>query len=71
MQGLNPKQVRILVGLYFSLQWCRENIVVPLATEYNQLTKSEKLTIAIGNFSYLGTIGSFIKKRVPDSGLEC
>ena len=49
----------------------RENIVVPLLIERNQATATEKLTIAIGNFSYLGTIGDFIKKRVADAGLEC
>ena len=48
-----------------------ENIVVPLGKERNQSTGSEKLTIAIGNFSYLGTIGDFIKKRIADAGLEC
>ena len=67
----SPTLIRELVDRHFSLQWCRENIVVPLGKERNQSTGSEKLTIAIGNFSYLGTIGDFIKKRVADAGLEC
>ena len=69
--NLSPTQIRGLVDRHFSLQWCRENIVVPLGTERNQATGEEKLTVAIGNFSYLGTIGDFIKKRVSDAGLEC
>ena len=71
MQSLRPAEIRQLVDKHFSLQWCRENIVVPLGIEHNQATAAEKLTIAIGNFSYLGTIGDFIKKRVADAGLEC
>ena len=64
-------QIRQLIDKYFSLQWCRENIVVPLGIESNNETGSEKLTIAIGNFSYLGTIGNFIKNRVGEAGIEC
>ena len=71
MKSLGASEIRQLVDKYFSLQWCRENIVVPLGVELNQATATEKLTIAIGNFSYLGTIGTFIKKRVADAGYEC
>ena len=71
MQSLKPTEIRQLVDQYFSLQWCRENIVVPIGIERNGLAQPEKLTIAIGNFSYLGTIGDFIKKRVAAKNLEC
>ena len=71
MEKINALEVRRLIDKHFSLQWCRENIVVPLGTERNQATGEEKLTVAIGNFSYLGTIGDFIKKRVADAGFEC
>ena len=64
-------QIRELVDKYFSLQWCRENIVVPLGVEKNATTGGEKLTVAIGNFSYLATIGDFIKERAGQAGLEC
>ena len=64
-------QIRELVDQYFSLQWCRENIVVPLGVEKNATTGGEKLTVAIGNFSYLATIGDFIKERAGQAGLEC
>jgi len=64
-------QTRALIDQHFSLQWCRENIVVPLGVETNQATGSQRLTVAIGNFSYLATIGDFIKQRVGNAGLEC
>ena len=67
----NTAEIRKLIDDIFALQWCRENIVVPLGKERNQATGSEKLTVAIGNFSYLGTIGDFIKTRVANAGLEC
>ena len=64
-------QIRELVDQYFSLQWCRENIVVPLGIEKNEITGGEKLTVAVGNFSYLATIGDFIKQRANQAGVEC
>ena len=71
MAQLNSLKIRELVDKHFSLQWCRENIIIPIGVERNQATGSEKLTIAIGNFSYLGTIGDFIKRRVGEAGFEC
>ena len=64
-------EIRHLVDKVFSLQWCRENLVVPLNTEPTLPPNPQKLIIAIGNFSYLATIGEFIKKRVSDAGYEC
>ena len=64
-------EIRQLIDQHFSLQWCRENIVVPVGVERNGTTGSQLLTIAIGNFSYLGTIGDFIKQRASNAGLEC
>ena len=48
-----------------------ENIVVPIGVERNDATGSQRLTVAIGNFSYLATIGEFIKQRAANAGLEC
>ena len=44
---------------------------MPLRIEINEGTRSERLTVAIGNFSYLATIGDFIKQRAASEGLEC
>ena len=63
-------ELRKLIDDIFALQWCRENIVIPLGYEQNNSTGSPKLVIAIGNISYLGTIGDFIK-RAADKGMEC
>ena len=67
----NTKLTRELIDKIFALQWCRENLVVPLGTEANLPPHPTKLIIAIGNFSYLATIGDFIKKRALENGYEC
>ena len=67
----NTTETRKLIDDIFALQWCRENIVVPLGIDKDAQGDSKKLVIAIGNISYLGTIGDFIKKRAADKGLEC
>ena len=67
----NTAEIRRLIENLFALHWCRENIVVPLGTEQNQTTGGQRLTVAIGNFSYLATIGDFIKARAKSEGLEC
>lgn len=64
-------EIRQLVDKIFSLQWCRENLVVPLQSEPAVPPNPQKLTIAIGNFSYLATIGDFIKQRANNAGYEC
>ena len=65
--------VRKLVDKYFSLQWCRDNLVVPLYVETSLPMRPEILKIAIANYSYLGTIAEPIKQRLNQSGgnLKC
>ena len=74
-------QSRHLIDTYLSLQWCRENFVVPLgstpegesASTYSkhQAATGEKfLVIAIGDLSYLATIGDFIQKRLSGFTLQ-
>ena len=65
--------VRKLVDKYFSLQWCRDNLVVPLYVETSLPLKPGILKIAIANYSYLGTIAEPIKQRLSQSGenLKC
>tara|TARA_B100001287_G_scaffold239506_1_gene213438 strand:- start:194 stop:475 length:282 start_codon:yes stop_codon:yes gene_type:complete len=59
----------IIEGLY-SLQWCKENLVAPLGFQLDKFSKNQVLTIAIGNFSYLATIGEFIKYRAAEADIE-
>ena len=68
---INTAEVRKLIDSIFALQWCRENIVAPLGIQRDETTGSQRLTVAIGNFSYLATIGEFIKDRAKNAGLEC
>ena len=68
---LTSSQTRELVDKIFSLQWCRENLVVPVQKDPDLPPKPSRLTVAIGNFSYLATIGEFIKKRAAENGFEC
>ena len=63
--------IRGLIDQHFSLQWCRENVVIPLKVEPSLPPKKQVITIAVGNISYLGTIGNTIKQRVSSNGFEC
>ena len=64
--------VRKLVDTFFSLQWCRDNLVVPLYQESTTLPMEKGvIKIAIANYSYLGTIASPIKERLSQSGFKC
>ena len=66
-----PTSVRKLVDKFFSLQWCRDNLVVPLYEETSLPMSSSLIKIAIANYSYLGTIASPIKERLSQSGYKC
>ena len=48
-------KIRSLIDQYLSLQWCRENVVIPLKVEPSLPPKDQVITIAVGNISYLGT----------------
>lgn len=62
--------VRSLVDKYFSLQWCRENFVVPISLAPSLPPNSTIINIAVANIEYLGTIGKTIKSRLSDAGFE-
>ena len=65
--------VRTLVDKYFSLQWCRDNLVVPLYIETSLPMQPGIIKIAIANYSFLGTIAEPIKQRLSQTGenLKC
>ena len=66
-----PTSVRKLVDKFFSLQWCRDNFVVPLYEETSLPMSQGVIKIAIANYSYLGTIAAPIKERLNQSGYTC
>ena len=63
--------VRKLVDKYFSLQWCRDNFVVPLIIKKESSSEEQSIIIAIANYAYLGTISEPIKTRLSQSGQKC
>ena len=65
------KEIRSLIDKHLSLQWCKENVVIPLRIETKTPPEKSILIIAVGNISYLGTIGKFIQERVKTTGLIC
>ena len=67
----STQNIRALVDQFFALQWCRDNLVSPLGIQYNPLTGTDQLTVAIANVGYLATIGEFIKTRASAAGLTC
>jgi len=66
-----PATIRHLIDKVLSLQWCRENIVAPLGTQRDISTGEDVVIIAVANFTYLATVGEFIKKRSAAAGLKC
>jgi len=58
---------RRIIDSFLSLQWCRENIVAPIDSRE---TPRRCITVAVGNFAYLATIGDFIGKKFAENGYE-
>ena len=71
MSNISPRDVRKLVDKFFSLQWCKDNLVVPLFEENSFQEIRGTIKIAIANYSYLGTIASPIKERLKQYGFKC
>jgi len=63
--------VRKLVDKFFSLQWCRDNFVVPLYKETSLPMDKGVIKIAIANYSYLATLASPIEERLSQAGCTC
>ncbi len=63
--------VRKLVDKFFSLQWCRDNFVVPLYETTSLPMKNRIIKIAIANYSYLATLASPIEERLSQEGFTC
>ena len=67
MYNFTPESAKELIEKYFSLQWCRDNLIIPISIESNPSTNNDIFWIAIANYSYLGTIASPIKDRIKQN----
>ena len=63
--------IRSLIETNLSFQWCRENIIIPLDVKPSPTNNQNTILIAVGNFTYLGTIGDFIKSKFDQNGYSC
>jgi len=63
MEKYDLSLISHLINQMFSFQWCRENIVVPLRRKESNEVSGQCISIGIANYSYLATIGDFIKTR--------
>ena len=70
MPNNSISSVRSLIDKYFSLQWCRENFVVPISLSPSLPPNKTIINIAVANIEYLGVIGKTIKNRLGDAGYE-
>ena len=62
MYSFAPQLSRDLIDKYLSLQWCKDNLIIPISIESN--SNNDIFWIAIANYSYLGTIAEPIKSRI-------
>ncbi len=67
INNLKIKTIREIIDQYFSLQWCRDNLTVPVSVESNSSNDDGLLTIAVANIIFLGTIGENIKNRLKNT----
>ena len=61
---------RKLIEEFFSLSWCRDNLVAPVEIYYDRIKQKDTVKIAISNFDYLATIGNKLVDRITEKGYE-
>ena len=64
MYSFSPQFSRDLIDKCLSLEWCKENLVIPISKEYNSNSINDIVWFAIANYSYLGVLSDFIKHRI-------
>ena len=70
MYNFTPESAKELIEKYFSVQWCRDNLTIPISIESSTSSNNDIFWIAIANYSYLGTLASpikeIIKQKIPN-----
>ena len=61
---------RKLIEEFFSLSWCRDNLVAPVEIYHDRIKQKDTVKIAISNFDYLATIGNKLVDRITEKGYE-
>ena len=64
MYKFTPQTARKLIDKYLSLQWCKDNLIIPISIESNPNSNNDIFWIAIANYAYLGTLAEPIKSRM-------
>ena len=64
MYNFTRQAARKLIDKYFSIQWCKDNFIIPISIESHPNSNNDIFWIAMANYSYLGTIASPIKERI-------
>ena len=64
MYKFTPQTSRELLDKYFSLQWCKDNLIIPISIESNPNSNNDIFWIAIANYAYLGSLAEPIKSRM-------
>jgi type IV pilus assembly protein PilB len=62
MYNFTPESAKELIDKYLSLQWCKDNLIIPISIESN--SNKDIFWVAIANYSYLGVLSDFIKHRI-------
>ena len=64
-------RTREIIDSIFSLQWCRDNFIVPISQGTGYDNRKPSLTLAVGNLAYLASVGDFASQRAEQAGYEC
>ena len=67
----NIASARFLIDKYFSLEWCKDNVLAPVSIEKITFSKEHFLLIIVGNLPYLATLDSSIRERMGNFNLKC
>ena len=67
----NIVAARFLIDKYFSLEWCKENVLAPVSIEKITFSKEPFLLIIVGNLSYFATLDALVRERIAKFNLKC
>ena len=62
MYNFTPESAKELIDKHLSLQWCKDNLTIPISIESN--SNSDIFWIAISNYSYLASLAEPIESRI-------